>query len=125
MRLLLDTHALLWWLEDSGQLAVDARTHIADGGNEVVVSAASAWEMSIKQASGKLRMPADLEMALEASGLRQLPITLEHGMRAGSLPAHHHDPFDRMLIAQALVEGLTIVTRDPRFDTYGVPILAA
>ena len=125
MRLLLDTHALLWWLADSKELSVDARSAIADGSNEVVVSAASAWEVSIKRAAGKLRAPDDLTNAVEDAHLTQLPITLEHAIRAGALPAHHRDPFDRMLIAQALVEGLTIVTRDPRFEPYGVPLLAA
>ena len=125
MRLLLDTHALLWWLEDSPELSADARERIADGSNEVAVSAASAWEMAIKQAAGRLRVPDDLGDALEASHLMPLPITLEHAFRAGSLPPHHQDPFDRMLIAQALIEGLTIVTRDARFEPYGVPLLAA
>ena len=125
MRLLLDTHALLWWLADSVELSAEAREQIADGANEVVVSAASAWEMAIKQATGKLRVPDDLASTVEASFLVQLPITFEHSFRAGSLPPHHQDPFDRMLIAQALVEGLTIVTRDPRFEPYGVPLLAA
>ena len=125
MRLLLDTHALLWWLADSKELSVDARGAIADGSNEVVVSAASAWEVSIKRAAGKLRAPDDLTNAVEGAHLIPLPITLEHAIRAGALPAHHRDPIDRMLIAQALVEGLTIVTRDPRFEPYGVPLLAA
>jgi PIN domain nuclease of toxin-antitoxin system len=125
MRLLLDTHALLWWLEDSVELSADARDRIADGSNEVVVSAASAWEMAIKQATGKLRVPDDLVAALEASVLATLPITFDHALRAGSLPPHHQDPFDRMLIAQAMIEGLTIVTRDPHFEPYGVPRLVA
>ena len=125
MRLLLDTHALIWWLEDSEQLSSDARAAIADGGNEIAVSAASAWEMAIKQAAGKLRVPADLDDAITTSGFSSLSITIEHALRAGALEPHHRDPFDRMLAAQALVESLTIVTRDPRFQPYGVRVLAA
>ncbi len=125
MRLLLDTHALLWWLADSVELSAEARERIADGSNEVAVSAASAWEMAINQAGGKLRVPDDFAAAVETSLLVPLPITLDHALMAGSLPPHHQDPFDRMLIAQALIEGLTIVTRDPRFEPYGVPLLAA
>jgi PIN domain nuclease of toxin-antitoxin system len=125
VRLLLDTHVLIWWLADSPDLSTKARAHIADGGNDVVVSAASAWEMSIKQAVGKLRVPEGLVEAMEASGLKALPIAIEHGLKAGSLPPHHADPFDRMLIAQALIEEFTIATRDPHFEAYGVPILAA
>lgn len=123
MRLLLDTHALIWWLEDSVELSADAREQVANGLNEVVVSAASAWEMAIKEATGKLRAPATLEQAIETSGFTALPITIRHALKAGSLPAHHRDPFDRMLIAQALAEGLTIVTRDQRFEQYGVDVL--
>jgi PIN domain nuclease of toxin-antitoxin system len=125
VRLLLDTHALIWWLEDSVQLSAEAREQIADGANEIAVSAASAWEMAIKQAGGKLRIPPNLEEAVEASGVIALPITIEHALRAGSLDPHHRDPFDRMLIAQALVEGYTIITKDPRFEQYGVPVLTA
>lgn len=125
MRYLLDTHALLWWLDDSAQLSTDARDAIADGANEVAVSAASAWEMAIKEAAGKLRVPPNLDDAVRTSGFNALPITIEHTLRAGALDPHHRDPFDRMLVAQALVEGFTIVTRDPRFEPYGVPTLAA
>lgn len=125
MRLLLDTHALLWWLEDSAQLSTEARDAIADGANEIAVSAASAWEMAIKQAAGKLRVPEALNDALATSGFAALPITIEHALKAAALEPHHRDPFDRMLVGQALVEGLTIVTRDPRFHPYGVPILPA
>ena len=124
MRLLLDTHALLWWLADEG-LTTQARDAIADPANLVAVSAASAWEISIKKALGKLTAPDDLERQLQAGGLTPLPITIAHGTAAGRLPRHHEDPFDRMLIAQAFAEGLTIVTRDKRFDDYGVALLSA
>lgn len=124
MRLLLDTHALLWWLADES-LNDHARDAIADPANLVVVSAASAWEISIKKALGKLAAPDDLEHQLQAGGFAPLPISVRHGIAAGQLPHHHEDPFDRMLIAQAFAEGLTIVTRDKRFDDYRVPLLAA
>lgn len=124
MRLLLDTHALLWWLADEG-LTVPARDAIADPGNVVMVSAASAWEISVKKALGKLATPDDLEDQVQASGFLPLPISLAHGVAAGRLDRYHEDPFDRMLVAQARAEGLTIVTRDKRFDEYGVPLLPA
>jgi PIN domain nuclease of toxin-antitoxin system len=124
VRLLLDTHALLWWLADEG-LTVPARDAIADPGNVVMVSAASAWEISIKKALGKLAAPDDLEQQVQASGFLPLPISLAHGVAAGRLDRYHEDAFDRMLIAQARAEGLTIVTRDKRFDEYGVPLLPA
>ena len=124
MRLLLDTNALLWWLADEG-LNPGARDAIGDPGNIVVVSAASAWEISIKKALGKLAAPDDLEQQMQTGGLVPLPISVAHGIAAGQLPRHHDDPFDRMLIAQALAEGLTIVTRDKRFDDYGVALLTA
>ena len=124
MRLLLDTHALLWWLADEG-LTAQAREAIADPANLVAVSAASAWEISIKKALGKLAAPDDLEQQVQTGGFVPLPISIAHGIAAGQLPRHHEDPFDRMLIAQAVAEGLTIVTRDKRFDDYGVALLAA
>jgi PIN domain nuclease of toxin-antitoxin system len=122
MRLLLDTHALLWWLADEG-LTNQARDAIADPANLVMVSAASAWEISIKKALGKLSAPGDLEQQVDASGFIALPISVAHGLAAGQLRRHHDDPFDRMLIAQALAEGLTIVTHDKRFADYNVAML--
>ncbi len=124
MRLLLDTHALLWWLADEG-LTTHARDAIADPANIVMVSAVSAWEISIKKALGKLAAPDDLEHQVQAGGFVPLPISIGHGIAAGQLARHHEDPFDRMLIAQAFAEGLTIVTRDKRFDDYGVALLPA
>lgn len=123
MRLLLDTHALLWWLADDGRLSPPARDAIADGANLVAVSAASAWEISIKKALGKLQAPDDLPAAIDDCGLQPLPITLHHAALAGALPRHHDDPFDRMLVAQAMHEGLTVVTADPAFAAYGVAVL--
>ena len=124
MRLLLDTHALLWWLADEG-LTTQARDAIADPANLVVVSAASAWEISIKKALGKLAAPDDLEQQVQEGGFSPLPISIAHAIAAGQLARHHEDPFDRMLIAQAFAEGLTIVTRDKRFDDCGVALLPA
>jgi len=124
VRLLLDTHALLWWLADEG-LTTEARDAIADPANLVAVSAASAWEISIKKALAKLAAPDDLEQQVQTGGFLPLPISIAHGVAAGQLPYHHEDPFDRMLIAQAHIEGLTIVTRDKRFDVYGVALLPA
>jgi PIN domain nuclease of toxin-antitoxin system len=124
VRLLLDTHALLWWLADEG-LTPPAQDAIADPGNLVVVSAASAWEISIKKALGKLTAPDDLEQQVQDGGFAPLPISIAHGVAAGRLPHHHEDPFDRMLIAQAFAEGLAIVTRDKRFGDYGVALLPA
>lgn len=124
MRLLLDTHALLWWLADE-ELSPAAREAIADSASVVAVSAASAWEISIKKTLGKLAAPDDLEEQVGSGGFTPLPITIAHGLAAGVLPRHHDDPFDRMLIAQAITEGLTIVTRDKQFDQYRVAILRA
>ncbi len=125
MRLLLDTHALVWAMIDPGHLADDAVEALRDGRNEVFASAASVWEIEIKRALGKLQVPDDLIDALTASGFLPLAMSLKHASVAGSLPLHHRDPFDRMLIAQAQLESLTIVTRDPRFVPYGVRLLEA
>jgi len=125
LRLLLDTHTLIWWLADDQTLSAEARGAIGDDRNQPFVSAVTAWEIAIKRASGKLDSPSDLEAALDASGLAQLPITVEHALATEVLPFHHRDPFDRMLIAQASVEGLTIVTRDARFAAYRVAVLPA
>jgi PIN domain nuclease of toxin-antitoxin system len=122
MRLLLDTHALLWWLADEG-LTDQARDAIADPANLIMVSAASAWEISIKKALGKLATPDDLEQQVDEGGFSALPVSVAHAIAAGRLPRHHDDPFDRMLIAQALAEGLTIVTHDKRFADYDVAML--
>lgn len=121
----MDTHALLWALSAPDRLAPASREAIEDGNNDVFISTASAWELSIKQALGKLGTIEDLQGELEAASLLVLVVALEHALQVRSMPLHHNDPFDRMLIAQAMVEGLTIVTRDPRFEPYGVPLLTA
>jgi PIN domain nuclease of toxin-antitoxin system len=123
--LLLDTHALLWWLADDPTLSDAARAAIALPENEVLVSAASAWEISIKVALGKLSLPGDLEEAIVAEGFRPLPFAVRHAVVAGSLPRHHDDPFDRALVAQAQLEHCSLVTRDERIRRYGVSIVDA
>jgi PIN domain nuclease of toxin-antitoxin system len=122
MRLLLDTHAFLWWCEDSPRLRAGVRTVIAQA-ELVFVSAASAWEVAIKASLGKLKLPGPLEEAVEQSQFSKLPITFRHAAAVAALPAHHGDPFDRMIIAQAQIEGLEIVTHDPRFKAYRTPVL--
>jgi PIN domain nuclease of toxin-antitoxin system len=124
MRLLLDTHVLLWWLADDPALSKQARQLIANE-PEVFASAASAWEIAIKRALGKLEAPEDLPAALAAGGIGRLPIEFEHAAIAGALPRHHDDPFDRMLVAQAQHEGLTLLTNDTRISRYGVAALPA
>ncbi len=123
MRLLLDTHVLLWWLGEPQALHAKTLGVIKDGRNIIFVSAASAWEISIKRALGKLRAPDDLEEALDANRFLKLPISVQHALLAGDLPRHHDDPFDRMLIAQAQVERLTFVTHDPQIERYGLRVL--
>lgn len=126
-RLLLDTHALLWWLTDDQRLSADARRTIGDETIDVAVSAASAWEIATKQRLGKLD---DVPLAAErfgeltaANGFSHLPVTYLHGLRAGGYTCAHRDPFDRMLAAQSDLERLTLVTRDPAFDEFGTDTL--
>ncbi|WP_350281319.1 type II toxin-antitoxin system VapC family toxin [Kribbella sp. HUAS MG21] len=123
-RLLLDTHVLLWWLQDTDDLSNELKERI-DTELEVYVSAATIWELSSKAASGKIDLPDDLGGVVEDSGLSELPIRTSHAELAGRLPAIHRDPFDRMLVAQALVERLTLVTRDRLIQKYDVPVLEA
>jgi PIN domain nuclease of toxin-antitoxin system len=124
VRLLLDTHALIWWLAGDAALSPKAQQAIADEGNAVLVSAVSAWEITTKHRIGKLpgvaNMVADIGAAIADQGFAQLGISVLHGQLAGSLPGAHRDPFDRMLIAQAMLEGLVIVTNESLFDAYGV-----
>ncbi len=123
MKILLDTHILLWWLADDEHLPARAAATIADPDTEVVVSAASTWEISIKQAAGRLDAPEDLLDAVVANDFGTLAITADHAIAAGRLPPHHADPFDRMLIAQAGIEGFTLVSVDRRFSDYEVELL--
>jgi PIN domain nuclease of toxin-antitoxin system len=124
VRLLLDTHVLLWALQASRRLSRAARAAIVDPGNEVWVSAVSPWEIEIKRAVGRVRAPDDVLTEIRRARFLPLPITLEHGVAAGTLPLHHRDPFDRLLIGQAQVEGLTVVTHDSDFARYQVAILS-
>lgn len=123
MSFLLDTHILLWWLSDDPLLPSGAREAIASADSVVVVSAATAWEIATNQAAGRLETPADLVEALEENDFETLSITAAHAMAAGALPPHHSDPFDRMLIAQARAESLTLVSVDIRFPQYDVALL--
>ena len=124
-RFLLDTHTLLWWLNDSPQLGPRCRQMISNDRNQVFVSAATTWEISIKMAIGKLRAPEDMDSVVEDEGFSKLPISLYHGQLAGSLPAHHRDPFDRMLIAQAQAEGLILITTDENISLYNLLLKSA
>ncbi len=121
-KLLLDTHAFLWWRTDDRRLKAPARRAIAEAGI-VFVSAASAWEAAIKARLGRLSLPESMEAGVVQSGFEKLPIVFSHAEAAARLPSHHTDPFDRMLIAQAQLEGLTLVTHDRRLQPYEVPIL--
>jgi PIN domain nuclease of toxin-antitoxin system len=125
-RVLLDTHALLWWHVADPRLSARARQLIADPATEVLISAATGWEIAIKAALGTLTLqhtPEDLiRREVTANGLRELPIEMRHATRVYDLPQLHKDPFDRLLIAQALVENLPILTNDPQFKKYGVSV---
>ena len=124
-RLLLDTHVLLWWLSDDSQLGEASRQAISNPRNQVYVSAASTWEISIKKSTGKLSAPEDMDAIVENEGFDKLPISLFHGEQPGLLPEHHKDPFDRMLIAQAQSEGLVIVTADEKIVQYNIRTMDA
>ena len=125
MRLLLDSHALIWWYEGSSRLSPPARQALQDDDhNEVVVSAASAWEIATKHRSGRLpeaeALARDIPGAIAGQGFEELPITVDDAARAGALPGPHRDPFDRMLIAQALSRDLVLISNESLFDRYGV-----
>jgi PIN domain nuclease of toxin-antitoxin system len=123
-RLLLDSHAFLWWLANSRKLKRDARNAIADASAMVHVSAVTIWEIAIKARLGKVDPGTkDLDGEIEANHFLELRISARHALAAGNLPLHHSDPFDRMLIAQAKLEELTLVTHDERFAAYKIPIL--
>jgi PIN domain nuclease of toxin-antitoxin system len=124
MSLLLDTHMVLWWLADDPGLPEEIKDRL-DHEPDVRVSAATIWEIAIKQALGKISAPADLADRVRDSGFRELPIDFTHAIAAGRLPPIHRDPFDRMLVAQARCEDLTLVTRDSYCQQYEVAILRA
>ncbi|MEC4591213.1 MULTISPECIES: type II toxin-antitoxin system VapC family toxin [Nitrospirillum] len=124
MRLLIDTHILLWWMADDPALPAAARTALQDRRSQIFVSAASIWEISIKSALGRLIFPLHgIEERLAKAGFMPLGIDIAHAARAGALPPHHQDPFDRMLVAQAQLEGLTLVSVDAIIRRYAVAVL--
>lgn len=123
MRLLLDTHVVLWWMEDSAELSDEVKT-LLDTEPSVHVSAVTPWEIAIKQSLGRLDGPDDLAERVRDSQFVPLAITAGHGVRAGRLPVHHRDPFDRLLVAQAQIEDMTLVTRDTWIPQYDVRTMA-
>jgi PIN domain nuclease of toxin-antitoxin system len=126
VRYLLDTHVLLWWIDDQPKLQAGTRATIFDPSCDVAVSVASIWEVAIKRAVGKLRFETSILIdTLSRGGIRVIRITAAHALAAGDLPRHHDDPFDRMLVAQALAEGLTLISRDARLRAYEVAIVEA
>lgn len=124
MGILLDTHALIWWVEGDKRISASLRRMLGEPGEDVYVSAATAWEIATKARIGKLRTPKsllqDFVEAIELLGFLPLPITLSHGYEAGRLPGKHRDPFDRILAAQARTEALTLVSADPAFKALGI-----
>lgn len=123
MEILLDTHALLWWLDDDPILSAPSRQLIGDPANRLLVSAATAWEITIKQALGKLTLEADLEDEVRGQGFEMLPVTFAHARELGALPSIHRDPFDRMLVAQSRVENLALLTDDPKILLYPANVI--
>ena len=123
-RVLLDTHTFLWWLDGDRRLAKKPRAIISDPSTVVFVSAATAWEITTKYRLGKLAgaatVAADVVACVRSQGFTPLPVTLDHGQRAGALPGPHRDPFDRMLVAQAQADRLVLISNETMFDTYGV-----
>ena len=123
MRLLIDSNAFLWWSEALPRLGTAARQAIGDPTNEVVISIAALWEITIKTSLGKLTVPSDIETMVMSQGFSVLPIGFDHLRRVAELPQIHKDPFDRLIIAQALCAGIPIATADRRFAAYGVQIV--
>lgn len=122
---LLDTHILLWWLNDNPRLSSHAKTLISNPHNELYISSVSIWEASIKRALGRLEFNDDeLYTAIDTDGFRELTVSITHAIAAGNLPRHHGDPFDRMLIAQAQTEDLSIITHDAQFQYYNVSLVS-
>lgn len=123
MRLLLDSHTLLWWMDDPSKLNPSARQAISDPANLVFASAASVWELGLKVSKGKLRLPTGFHQMLRVNGIEPLAFTAEHAVESMSLPAIHGDPFDRALVAQCRLETMTLATRDGMLGGYGIAIL--
>lgn len=129
MKILLDTHCWLWMEAAPERLSEEARGLVLDPGNEIFLSAASSWEIALKHALGRLRLPLPPERyvpsRLRRSRIMPLPIQHEHALRVGRLPRHHRDPFDRMLVAQAVIEGMALLTADPQLEAYPAKVLRA
>lgn len=125
MRFLLDSQALLWWLEAGPRLRDEARSAIENVENDVAFSVASIWELTIKESSGKLTLERDVREAMLAQGFGELPVLGEHALAVRDLPWHHRDPFDRMLVAQARIDGRTLITADRRLAAYDVGVMDA
>jgi PIN domain nuclease of toxin-antitoxin system len=125
LRLLIDSNAFIWMVAQPRELSAESRRAILDPANQRFLSIASIWEIAIKLSGGKLELPGTLQAAVDGMAAEMLPVTMVHIGRVQTLPFHHRDPFDRMMIAQAIEEGLTIVTRDRHFGAYGVPVLPA
>ncbi len=125
MNLLLDTHTVLWWLSDDPALSETARAAIADPENTVFLSAVVVWEIRVKQSIGKLDLPDDFGEVLDEQRFAELAVTVDHAHTIAELPAAHRDPFDRMLVAQAMVEHMAIVTRDRSIADYDVEVIVA
>ena len=127
MKALLDTHAFLWWISDDPRLSEKAKEIIADGRNELFFSAASGWEISIKAGLGRLEVPEDLQRfisdQLSRNAIQVLPIYLSHALHTGSLPVHHRDPFDRILVSQAILEQIPLLSADLQIPHYPVEVL--
>jgi PIN domain nuclease of toxin-antitoxin system len=123
MKILLDTHILIWWLSDASRLSQTEIDLITDSDNFIFVSAATAWEIAVKKTIGKLESPDDLPAALAVNNFLELPITIEHSQKLYQLPLHHNDPFDRIMIAQAISEDLTFMTRDAKIALYDIRIV--
>ena len=127
MKALLDTHTFLWWIANDPQLSPRARQIMEDANTELLLSAASGWEIAIKSRLGKLKLPADLQgfvaEQLRINGIQVLPIQMAHALHVFTLPDHHRDPFDRMLVAQGQLEELPILTGDPQIAQYAVTVI--
>lgn len=127
MKVLLDTHTFLWWITDDAKLSLRAREVIGDGENEIFVSAAAGWEIAIKSQIGRLELPDEPERfvleQLKTNGMKSLPIEMKHALHVSTLPIYHQDPFDRILIAQAQVEDLPVLSADPEIGKYEVTII--
>jgi PIN domain nuclease of toxin-antitoxin system len=123
LRILVDTHIFIWCDREPGAVAPVLLAALRDPSNDVFVSVASVWEIAIKRATGKLQFATPIAQTVESVGFELLPITASHAEHAGGLPRHHRDPFDRLLVAQAMIEGMALATQDPQMRAYGVPLL--